>query len=150
MIYFGYEPPEEYDFRISFTVVKEVDCVIQLCSCAGHQFGFCLGTDFGRTADIEALNGGRAPGAVKMKDHWLVSGQHYTSVVKVRRTGIDAYVDGKPVVGVKTDYSNMDIGAFWKLPRGNVVGVGTFRNTIQLDSVEITEITGEGKLLSSK
>jgi hypothetical protein len=35
----------------------------------------------------------------------------------------------------------------FKMPRRDVVGIGSTRNTIRFDGVEIVEITGQGKLL---
>jgi hypothetical protein len=145
---FPYQPPEEYDFVVSFTSTREVSAVAQICFCEGHQFVYQLGGWDNRVTAFEMVHGkvGTDNKTAKRKDHWLAVGQHYTSLIKVRKTGVEAYLDGVLTTDLKTDYSDMSLYSVWKLSRNNVVGIGASKNITHFDKVQIIEITGEGKV----
>ena len=73
---------------------------------------------------------------------------NYTSVVKVRRTGVEAYLDGQLTTSLKTDYADMDVRGPWRLKRRNVIGIGASDQTVRFDAVEIIEVTGKGTKLA--
>ena len=149
-VQFLYEPPEEYDFRISFTIPQEKDCIVQIGYCAGHQFDYPIGGTRNTFAGFETVDGkeGNNNQTTKKRNHWLTSGHRYTSVVKVRKSGLEAYLDGELVTRLQTDYSDMNVRGPWRLPRGNVIGIGASDQTVRFDAVEVIEITGRGKMLT--
>lgn len=149
-IEFGYQPPEEYDFRITFTSPKDVGAVVQICSCAGRQFSFDVGGWDNQVSALEYVDG--TPGVnnktARRKDRWMVANKSYTAVVKVRKAGVEAYLDGQLVTSLKTDYSDVSVADYWRLPHETTVGVATDHTVVHFDRCEIVEVTGKGKLLS--
>ena len=75
----------------------------------------------------------------------LNNGQEYTSVVKVRKNGVEAYLDGKLISAWKTDYSDMSLGAGWSLKRNDVIGVGSFQSPTIFRTIEVIEVMGQGQ-----
>ena len=146
---FAYQLPEEYDFRIRFTVTHMRSSIAQICCCNGHSFMYQLGSDNVRTGFEMVKGAGIGENkATQKKDQWIVEGRRYTSVVKIRKDGVAAYLDGQLVTSVKTDYSDMGIWPDWKLSRKNAVGIGQWKDRVRFDTVEIIAITGQGKVLS--
>lgn len=146
-VQFAYQPPEEYDFTVSFTVLRAHDAVTQIFFESGHQFVYQLGGWANTIAAFEFVDGigGSSNRSAIRKNHWLSTGRHYTSIVKVRRSGLEAYLDGQLVTALKTDYSNMGIPGGWRLLRDDVVGVAEQKTLVRFDLVEITELTGKGR-----
>ncbi|HET6249935.1 MAG TPA: hypothetical protein VFE47_19755 [Tepidisphaeraceae bacterium] len=144
---FPYTPSEEYDFRISFVVIQENDAIEQLCYHAGHQFGWNMGGQHDTACGFERINGAgsdRNPTA-RHNQHWLSNGKRYTSVVKVRKTGTEAFINEQPVSNWKTDYSDMATWPGWQLRHENALGLGAHDNSIKFDFAEVIEVTGQGK-----
>jgi hypothetical protein len=144
---FAYEPPEEYDFRVSFTAVNYGGACPQILYNKGHQFLYQVGGWGNKVSAFEMVNGVGGPDnkTARRKPTWITSGQHYTSLVKVRKAGVEAYLDGQLVTSLKTDYSNMSLYGGWKVRHDNVVGLGAHLSTVLFETAEIIEITGEGK-----
>jgi hypothetical protein len=144
---FSYEPPEEYDFRIAFTLSHVEGAIAQICSHNSHPFMYQLGGWDNTVAAYEVVNGvpgSRNPSA-RRKDRWLTKGVHYVSVVKVRRDRIESYLDGQLVTSLKTDYTDMTLDPSWQLSHSSAIGIGAYKDTVLFESAEIIEITGEGK-----
>lgn len=144
---FPYEPPEEYDFRISFTAIQQDQTIAQILSCAGHQFEYQVAAWHNTVAGFGLVGGVNAKDnkTSKHKARWLNAGQYYVSLVKVRKTGVEAYLDGQLVTSLKTDYSNVGPDGNWPMPRMNAIGFGALDDAVCFDSAEIVEITGDGK-----
>jgi len=147
---FRYQPPTEYDFRIGYTVLHAGDEIVQICYSGGQQFTYQTG-GFGNTlAAFGELHGisDRDNKSANRKDHWLSDGQYYDCMVKVRRTGVEAWLDGQLVSALKTDYSDIGLHDAWRLSRTDVIGLGAQHVAVRFETAEIIEISGEGKLLS--
>ena len=142
-----YQPPEEYDFRIVFTCRDGEDSVTQICAAGTRQFCWVMG-GWGRKYCWFDRVGGRGSEnpTGKQADKWLNSGQEYTSVVKVRKNGVEAYLNGKLITEWKTDYSDMTLVG-WTLKRNDVLGLGTWLGATTFRTIEVTEVTGEGNTL---
>jgi hypothetical protein len=146
---FPYAPPEEYDFRIGFVIAKGDQGPEQICACAGHQFLWINGA-FGNTiCGFDLIQGKPVIDnqTAKRAKRWFTNGQRYLSVVKVRKGGIEAYINDKLVSGWKTDYSDMSLFDGWKIRQGDTVGLGAIDSVIKCDFAEVIEITGQGKCL---
>jgi hypothetical protein len=145
---FAYTPPEEYDFRISFFVQQSGSNVSQICFAGGHQFAWHIGGWGNKISAFETIGGagGDNNQTARRLKRWFADGQHYTSVVKVRKTGVEAYLNDQLISCWKTDYSDMG-PAGWNVP-GETVGLGTSNVTVRFDLAEIIEVTGEGKRLT--
>jgi hypothetical protein len=97
-IEFPYQPPEEYDFRIVFTRANDGGGVNQSCTAKGRNFLWVIGA--GTFCGFELVGGQGAAHnrSTILAEKWVIDGQEYTSVVKVRRGRVDAYLDGKLVL----------------------------------------------------
>jgi hypothetical protein len=147
---FAYTPPAEYDFMVSFSVEEGGEEVGQVCYCSGHQFVYDLGNAGDSYAGFELVNGVQCRNneSARKKNRWLVPGQHYVSVVKVRKGSVEAYLNGQFVTGLKTDYSNLSLSGDRRLSRTDTVGISTYLQKVRFDAVQIIEISGEGQVLS--
>lgn len=145
-VQFAYQPPEEYDFEVSFTVLRAQDCMAQIFFVAGHPFVYQLGGWANTVAGFEFVDGagGSANRSTARRAHWFSTGRHYISVVKIRKSGVEAYLDGQLATTLKADYSSMSIPNIWRLSRDNAVGVGEQKTPIRFDSVQIIEVSGNG------
>jgi hypothetical protein len=148
-IEFPYIPSDEYDFRIGFVIVRGDQGPEQICSAAGHQFQWVNG-GWGNTVCGFEMIQGRAVidnPTTKRSKQWFAVGQHYTAVVKVRKSGLEAFVNDKRLSNWKTDYADMSQNDPWQLTRVDVLGLGAYNSAVKCDFAEVIEITGKGKFL---
>lgn len=70
---FLYQPPEEYDFVVAFTVIRANGAVGQVCCCAGHQSVYHLGGWENTIAGFETIGGVAANQSktARRRDRWL-------------------------------------------------------------------------------
>jgi hypothetical protein len=148
---FPYTPPEEYDYRVSFTITKGSEAVCQICSATDRQFGWTFGGWNNTITGFDLIQGHTCeqPGNTtgKRSKRWSVNGQRYTSVVKVRKSGVEGYINDQLISSWKTDYSDMSLHTGWELRRSNTLGFGAYQTAIQCDFAEVIEVTGHGKTL---
>jgi hypothetical protein len=144
-----YQPPDEYDFRVVFTRLSGNECVAQMISHAGHmtcwENGASRNTKFTFSADPGLLAKTLPPSTTVAQ---CVQNNHkHTCLIKVRKSGIEAYFDGRSVGKWQTDYT--DVGAFkdWKLRDNTVLGLGSYESPTVFHLAEIIEVTGHGKRL---
>jgi len=142
---FRYTPPQEYDFRTAFVVDPGSDTyVAQICSGGRRQFIFFTGgwvntiSGFGLISNTDTDNP-----TSKHQKQWLVPGRRYRSVVKVRRTGIEAWLDDQLVTSWKTDYSDINLEENMRLRHDNTIGVGAHHDLVKWDLAELVEVTGQ-------
>ena len=141
-----YRPAEEYDYRVSFSpVAGNADVAIGLTA-AGRSFVFymkkfsadhCLG--------FEAI-GGKAIAEGPTARHFphLQHGRRYTVVIHVRKQGLNAWLDGKPVAEWATDYHDMSAWPVWKFKDDTLLGFGCSLSTVAFDEIKVREVTGKG------
>jgi hypothetical protein len=150
VIEFPYEPPEEYDYRIVFTRMTGANQVGQECVGNGHQFDWVIGSGESRICRFETIHGKSPkigePGCYSAT-RWIVNRREYVSVIKVRKSGVQAYLDGKLVCDWHTDYQDMALKRDSRLHSSRTIGLNAWDSATQFRVVEITEITGEGKRL---
>ncbi|MDB5330650.1 MAG: hypothetical protein JWP03_1801, partial [Phycisphaerales bacterium] len=87
-IEFPYVPPEEYDYRVSFVIVRGNEGIGQICSGAEHQFMWVPGGWGNTISAFEMIHDQRGDGnnpTLKRAKRWLNNGQRITCVVKVRK-----------------------------------------------------------------
>lgn len=139
----GYEPPEEYDLRVDFTMKKLMSWCDVFISGSSGGLPFATRTGAGRDAACD-ISGGSDQNAVSTRSYPVYrENQRYALVVKVRRDGVSTFVDGKCVA--KT--ANITKGAFnwWAFYAGDrLFGLGTF-DSIAVHSLSLVEISGRGK-----
>ena len=143
-----YKPPAEYDFRITFTRTTG-SAVVQICCAQDHAFMWQAGGWGDRFAGFECINGfgADAPQNPTRAILSLENGKLYTSLVKVRKNDISAYLDDKLISELKTDYQDIRINRTMQLRRDDILGLGAQSAAVTIYSAEITEITGKGERL---
>lgn len=139
-----YRPPEEYDFRIEFALLRKGSAGIQCVSKAGHGFTWnCFhagGTLFGfECIDEKPLP--ENPSAINVEPPEI--GRRYVSLVEVRSSEIRGYLDGRLIRTWKTNYANLKASTLWKLRDASLLGLGCQMRTA-FYSVRVREVTGKG------
>ncbi|MDB5322941.1 MAG: DJ/PfpI family protein [Phycisphaerales bacterium] len=140
----AYQPPEEYDFRVDFTRSAGDNCMTQIFT---HQNPCCL-VLFGWKGTVSGFqqinNQSADKNATGVRNLSTTNGQRHTSVVKVRKTFIEAWLDGNLITRYDTDGSDMS-AKDWKVDAP--LGVGTQLSPTIFHTIELTEITGTGRSL---
>ena len=141
-------PPEEYDYRIVFVSSLANESVIQICRGGGRQFSFVIGGWRNTTSGFEMINGRQAAANPTMAraNHWLVSGRRHVSVVKVRKDGVEGWLDGVRIASYKTDWTDISLKGDCTLRRRDSIGLCVWTGAC-IESATIIEITGEGRKL---
>lgn len=148
VLQFPYEPPEEYDYEVRFVRVRGDNCVIQILSHENMPFIWVMGTGASKRFTFHYLKGAGDFDNRTTRDYTpMVSGREYVSVVKVRRNGVKAYLDGELVSSWDTDYSDVESRPFWRLQDNAALGLATSALETEFRSIRVTEITGTGKIL---
>ena len=139
-----YEPPQEYDFRITFTKTG-TNCVIQILSEAGAPFIWAM--DANGLYTFRYLKGtGTGNNKTSVQKPPGIKDKHrYTSVVRVRKNGVDATLDGKVMTKWATDYSDAVPAGWWALRNNRLLGLGTGESRTEFHTIEVKEISGPGK-----
>lgn len=108
---FHYRPQGEYDFSVTFVRQSGERLVGQVLSYGGKSFSWVMGRDFNRYDGFELIGGAFAQqnrSGVQARTA-LVNGQKYTSVVKVRKNSVSAYLNGKLISQITTDYAELSV-----------------------------------------
>jgi TIR domain len=148
-----YTPPLEYDYRVNFTRSAGDQGISLVCYAGGHQFGWEV-SGYKNTACGFLLVNGRPSGVnvtSKRQASWISNDQPHTTLVKVRQGAVEGYLDGQLISRFPTDYANLSAGALLidRYQRKDTIGLLVRSSAVQISSIEVTEITGEGKLLRS-
>jgi predicted Ser/Thr protein kinase len=141
--------PEEYDFRIKFTIVDGDQKVRQILTKSGHQFFWGIshvgwGSIFG-FGIIDGKDFDRNPTTVK-KNQYLKNGVTYESIVQVRNRGVTAFLNGERMREWKPDYRNVD-NQGWKLKDDSLLGVGAANSAVRFQTVDLLVVSGKAKAL---
>ena len=141
-----YEPPAEYDFTVVYTRLGGHDQIAQIFPVSDSELAWSVGS-WGKAmalaADRKALWSGEDP-------HCTDTGKEYTSVVKVRRGGIEITFNGRKVAEYTGPLSGLSAPRECKLPNTKALGLLTWYGTSQrFSKIELTEITGIGHVLTN-
>ena len=139
--------PSEYDFRIEFT---PEDCVEQLLFKPapdaerrdGVAFNWCM--NVGELSGFESVEGKHLfdPSAPLTRRMTVRPGVRHTSLVKVRKDHVQAFVDGALVVEYKTDYHDLSRLDDWSFRNNDKLGLGTWNKPTRFHKVELIDKTG--------
>ncbi len=141
-----YEVPEEYDYQISFTKTGADSVVVQILSGNGHPFIWAMNS--GGSFTFHYVKGaGIGNNKTTVKAGGIKNNKRYTALLKVRKNGVQAFVDGKLISKWDTDFTDSEPAGFWALRNKRALGVGNGAATITYHSIEVREITGKGKVL---
>ncbi len=142
----SYAPPEEYDFRVDFTRTEDLQDIILFASHASHDFSLMVGGFGNSVCGLGNING-QSPEAnpTTVRGPAIIrNGRKYSAVVYVRKDYVAASINGKLIAKYKTDFSDMSPLGPWTIRTG-ILGVGTHFSSTVFHSIQIAEITGEGK-----
>jgi Leucine-rich repeat (LRR) protein len=142
-----YEPPEEYDFVIEFTRKAGHDALSQICYAKGHRFDWAMGAWAGTVSGLGAIDGKTCKDNPTRSTVGMELDHRYTSIVKVRKDGIDVMLDGHHVAYWKTDYHDMTLfdKVSKSLRRPNTLALTAYESPTVFHSVKIIEVTGQGR-----
>lgn len=143
-IQFSQSLPTEYDFRIVFSRVKGNDSVVQVCTVGDQTICWAMACFENTVMGFGEVNGmGLQNNATTIKSaKCFENGREYTSVVKVRRNSLEAFVDGKLVAQLDTRNTKLNAGAQLGLPNPKAIGLVTNSSSAQFRSVEVLPVDG--------
>ncbi|MFZ2642680.1 MAG: S16 family serine protease [Verrucomicrobiia bacterium] len=146
-----YEPPDEYDYRIVLTRRQGNGYALQFLPHNEHTALWIMGTKDDTLYGFELIGGKGIYAAnnptAKHTTLGFASGRSFTSLVKVRKNGLTAFMDGKQITEWKTDFTDVSIGSYWELPNRQLLGIGCSKASFVFEKIEIVEVTGKGKPL---
>jgi hypothetical protein len=141
-----YQPPEEYDYRITFTKTG-TNCVIQILSGMGTSFIWAMDAKgFFTFRYLKGTGIGSNKTSVQ-KPAGIKDNHRYTSLVRVRKNGVEALVENKLMTKWETDYSDVAGGPWWALKNSKLLGLGTGSSKTTFHTIEVKEVGGSGKFL---
>ena len=144
-VQFPYQPPAEYDLRISFTPLEGLKFFHHVLRAAGRTFTWKLQ---GADGTFVELDGNQVPNPSTGKvNPPLENGHRYTSLIEVRKDGVTAYVDGRQVSQLHTDYHDLKKDSWSALNDDSLIGIGCWFTDAIFHSIEVREVTGHGTLL---
>ena len=145
-----YQPPEEYDLRVKFARDSGEESMILFLAKGKTPFDFFTAGYGNKHFGVDMVNGKRyfepsQPAWVRVQEA-LANRRTYTLLLEVRNGGVIAFIDGRLLCQLKTDYTNLSV-----LPDAHPLhpdcplGIGSWQNTVIFYSVELLEITGKGQ-----
>ncbi|MBI5821232.1 MAG: hypothetical protein HZA88_19860 [Verrucomicrobia bacterium] len=145
-----YEPPREYDFRIVFSRVSGKEDVGQYFSQTGRMAMWHMGAINNKLFGFQTVDGrgtGRGNRTTIRSENCLRNGQTYTSVLAVRKNGVQAYLDGKLISKWVTDFNDASLDRYWAMPDSRLMGLITHKSLVVFQKIELLEITGKGRAM---
>jgi hypothetical protein len=145
-----YTPPPEYDFEVSFTRKDGEGGVCLILHANGRSALWVIGVYKNTTAGFdgaggEPLKSPKNPTLAKVPNI-ITNGKRHTAVLRVRRGGVAAVLDGKPLSAWKTDFSDATLDGKYALRRDDVLGLVAQGSPVTFHSAAVTEVSGKGKL----
>jgi hypothetical protein len=149
LVEFPYAAPDEYDYSVTFRAGPSGE-FLQVLTCPGNtgqQFSWRMGAFSNKWSWFEKLESGKyGRFGDKMEAQWMAPGERYTCVVKVRRDGVEAFLNDKRMTGFKTDYAGVSLLPELKLSRTDTLGVQCAPG-FEIEAASVVEVTGQGKVL---
>ncbi len=144
-----YELPEEYDILLAFTRIGGGDSVSLILSRGGSPFALEMGASRNRLMTLAPPATREDPDApTSHRMLCLENKREYTAVVQVRRDGVQAFLEGVPLVEWKGDPARLGIDPRWKLRDDRWPGLGSHQSPTVFSSLKILEVTGRGRHLA--
>ena len=139
-----YQPPAEYDFKIGFTKLSGNNFIIQILSEKALPFIWLMST--GGDYTFHYVKGyGTGQNKTAVHGPGIAANARHISIVRVRKNGVEAFFDGRPLSKWRTDYADVSIEPFWLLRDNSLLGLATEDAKTVFHSVEVKEITDKGK-----
>jgi len=145
-ISFPYEPPEEYDFVIEFSVSKAPSCIAQLVCKGEVPFTWSMNAGNPRRCRIEDIDGHSVIGNTTLRPLYsFEAGKKYTLIVEVRNDRVRCLINGELIVEHKTNYSDLSRNKKWTMPEQLRLGLGTWDGPTTFYRIATREVTGKGR-----
>lgn len=144
-----YEPPEEYDFTLEFTFIQGAGPTLQILTAKGRLFFWKMGAFGNSGMTFGVINRKPAARSPSTGAFPLEPGKRYVSTVRVRKSGVTAEVNGRKISSWETDYSDLSDGIF-ALRKSSLLGLAEYDTVVDIHRVEVTDVTGKGKLLRGR
>ena len=147
-----YHPPAEYDFRIEFVREQGNNEVVMILAVNGKQFTWTMAgggnavSGFGHLgSDSYAENRTtiRASGTIE-------NGKRYQVTVKVRRGGVQAFVNDRLASEWQTTYGDVSLHKSLRMRDQDAVGLSTWDSLTSFSKVEVVEVSGPGEVIQDK
>ncbi|GMV82457.1 MAG: hypothetical protein AMXMBFR7_36410 [Planctomycetota bacterium] len=144
-----YAPPEEYDLTVEFTRehgAKSIDFILPF---RDRAILFLLDGFDQRITGFMRIGGKdtRENGTRVELPEPLHKGRRYKVSLRVRQSGVEALLDGRPIARYAGDWSDVTLDKEWKLTANGVVALGCYETTIRFHHAEITPVSGAGRWL---
>ncbi len=149
-IAFPYIPPSEYDYKVVFVRNSGDEPFCQLFVGGVHRIAWWIGKENTKAYFSPVTNWDKGVKAVKsterIKNNWIINGQEYTSILRVRKDGVEALLNGESVCKWPTNYADLKSNGWPKGKDGTIqVGFNGLHSTYTIESVWVTEISGQGQ-----
>jgi formylglycine-generating enzyme required for sulfatase activity len=136
-----YRPPEEYDFRISFTRLGGDSFVGQVLSKRALNLMWAMG---GMGKGGIDYCGGFLETTDTTVNLSLQNNRRYTALVSVRNGSLTAYLDGQLLIRWDTNFSTLDMVTAYRMRDPTLLGLITLSSPTVFHSAEVLEVTGRG------
>ena len=143
-IQFPYRPPEEYDFRVTFTVQEGTPDFNQMIVKDGRCFHYMVPGVSNQVIGFARMHGRfRNPAT---RDRQLEPRRRYTSEVQVRRDRIRALLDGEQVIELTSGFSDFTPAPQTRISDETMPGLLAHNCVVIVHSAEIRDVTGKGRM----
>jgi hypothetical protein len=144
-----YEPPAEYDFKVTFIRNEGAADVFLTLTKGGRSFNWVVGILNNSHAGFGLYRGQWFPdntyaGATTIPNI-LTNGRTYTTLVQVRKDGVKGYLDGKLIKELKDPYPDLVSHELQRMKSESILGVGSYLSATTFLKMELIEVTGKGK-----
>ncbi len=139
-----YQPPVEYDYELTFVPEDAASDVGQVFVVDGKLTMWMLQGSRGNAGFqyVDKVHVGL--NRTRTRDFKLIMGRPNTSMIKVRKSGVRAFLNGKLLVEFH-DIKALSLPPVWMFKK-NVLGFGA-NHPVRFVGIRVWEITGSGKRL---
>ncbi len=148
MLALPYEPPAEYDLRITGVRKSGKDTLGLRIPRGDRGVSFALSGWGGEIHGFERIKGNRGKeGPAHSEQAGLIeNGREFSLVLQVRRKTIKAYIDGKFLVAC--DQPRADLSVFdrdWGIRYPRRLGLGSWESSYEIKRIDVLERNGKGR-----
>jgi hypothetical protein len=126
-----YRPPTEYDYAVKLVRISGPDCVGMVFGAGAGEQQWAMGAMHNSVC--------RFAGGDEVKLS-LDNNREYVALVRVRASGIEAYIDGRLISRMTRDTANAGKGPAIE----NMLGIGTEATIFVIHAAKVQEISGKG------